>query len=143
MTTKMEFDEQWLRDYCRRTGTKFPMAGIAGIGFSACGESKRKDSKYGNRKTKANGRVFDSAHEAKAFAEMELAFKAGEIRALMCQVVFLLPGGVRYLADFVTLNNDGTYTVYDAKSDATRKDKVYRIKKRQMRECLGIEIQER
>ena len=46
------------------------------------------------------------------------------------------------MADFVTFNADGSYTVYDAKSEATRRDKVYRLKRRQMRECLGLEIEE-
>lgn len=42
----------------------------------------------------------------------------------------------------MALKNDGTYDVIDAKSEATRKDRVYRIKRRQMREVLGIEIVE-
>lgn len=49
---------------------------------------------------------------------------------------------MKYIADFVTQEADGTYTVYDAKSEATRKDKTYRLKRRQMKNCLGIEIQE-
>ena len=49
---------------------------------------------------------------------------------------------MKYRADFVVLRNDGRYDVVDAKSDATRKDKVYRLKKRQMKEVLGIEIVE-
>ena len=53
-----------------------------------------------------------------------------------------LPGGVKYIADFVTLELDGSFTVWDAKSSATARDKVYRLKKRQMRECLHIEIRE-
>ena len=61
---------------------------------------------------------------------------------MLCQVPFLLPGGVKYIADFVVLEKDGTYTVMDAKSEATRKDKTYRLKKRLMRECLGLEIVE-
>ena len=46
------------------------------------------------------------------------------------------------LADFVTLEPDGTFTVYDAKSAATARDKVYRLKKRQMQACNHIEIRE-
>jgi hypothetical protein len=68
--------------------------------------------------------------------------KAGEIRGVFRQHPFLLPGGVVYRADFVVLDNDGTWHVEDAKSVATARDKVYRLKKRQMRECLGIEIKE-
>ena len=77
------------------------------------------------------------------YKELELRVRAGELRGVICQQAFLLPGGVKYIADFVTLNQDGTYSVIDAKSEATRRDKVYRIKRRQMRECLGIEIIEK
>ena len=109
------------------------------------GEARKepaKRQKYGNTKTAVDGKTFDSLHEAEQYKELLIRWKAGEIRSVACQVPFLLPGGVKYIADFVALENDGTYTVMDAKSEATRKDKVYRLKKRQMRECLGIEIQE-
>ena len=54
-----------------------------------------------------------------------------------------MPGGVKYVADFVLLHSDGHFTVIDAKSDATRRDRVYRLKKRLMRECLKLEIVEK
>jgi hypothetical protein len=102
----------------------------------------QRRSKYGNRKTEQDGERFDSQHEAKAHAELLLRVLAGELRAVARQVPFRLPGGVIYKADFVLLNNDGTYTVMDAKSEATARDKVYRLKKRQMKKCLGLEITE-
>lgn len=117
----------------RTSGTRAMLEGTA---------EAPKRSKYGNRKTEVDGILFDSQHEANMYAEMDLEVKAGKYRALLCQVTFLLPGGVAYRADFVTLNTDGTYTVYDAKSAATRKDKVYRLKKRLMKNCLGIDIVE-
>ncbi len=73
---------------------------------------------------------------------MRLRCRSGEFKGLARQVAFYLPGGVKDMADFVSLNADGSYTVYDAKSEATRRDKVYRLKRRQMRECLGLEIKE-
>ena len=98
--------------------------------------------KYGNQTAEADGKKFDSKHEAKIYERLRLECLAGEHWGLGCQVAFYLPGGVKYIADFVTLESDGTFTVYDAKSEATRKDKTYRLKKRQMKNCLGIEIQE-
>lgn len=127
------FDEKWLAEYCARTGTT-PPEGLAAPPV--------KRSKYGNAKTAAGGRCFDSRHEAECFGRLELEKKAGEHRAVLCQVAFDLPGGVKYIADFVTLEPDGAYRVWDAKSAATAKDKTYRIKKRLMRECLGLEIHE-
>lgn len=86
--------------------------------------------------------MFDSAHEAEVFRQLDFRVRAGELRGVVCQQPFQLPGGVKYIADFVALKNDGTYDVIDAKSDATKRDKVYRLKKRQMKEVLGIEIVE-
>lgn len=127
------FDEKWLAEYCARTGATPP-------------EGRKREapkrSKYGSEKAEAGGRVFDSRHEAECFGRLELEKKAGEHRAVLCQVAFELPGGIKYIADFVTLEPDGTYRVWDAKSAATARDKVYRLKKRLMRECMGLEIAE-
>ncbi len=130
------FSEEWLRAYCQRTGNN------KGLFAGPDGElvAKPKRSKYGNRKATRGEEAFDSEHEAEVYDELVLQQKAGEIRGFTRQQVFLLPGGVKYIADFVVLHNDRSYCVVDAKSVATRKDKVYRIKKRQMRECLGLDI---
>lgn len=146
--TKLVFSDEWLRDYEKRTGlgehgkaTPQSAKQTAPLAQGSQGTAKKR-SKYGNRRTEYNGKIFDSAHEADVFRQLDFRVRAGELRGVACQVEFLLPGGVKYRADFVTLKNDGTYDVIDAKSDATRKDKVYRIKRRQMREVLGIEIVE-
>lgn len=99
-----------------------------------------KRSKYGNRRVTVDGMKFDSQHEADVYAGLILRVKAGELKTVLRQVAFDLPGGVRYVADFLTIDQDNRAAVYDAKSEATQKDKVYRLKKRQMRECLGLEI---
>lgn len=126
----LDFDENWLRDYCRRTGQPVP------DGFT---DKPEKRPKYGNKKTVVDGRTFDSKREAERYSELMALLRAGEIYGVFLQVPFRLPGGVVYRADFVILNPDGTYTVEDAKGVRT---KEYQIKKRQMRECLGIEIKE-
>lgn len=109
---------------------------------NAGAEAPAKRSKYGNRRTEADGMKFDSQHEAEVYRQLTLAARGGEYCAVLRQVPFQLPGGIKYIADFVTLELDRSYTVWDAKSAATAKDKVYRMKKRLMKECLGIEIQE-
>lgn len=105
-------------------------------------DSKPRGSKYGNQPTEHAGKRFDSKHEAKVYEQLRLECLAGKHVGLACQVAFYLPGGIKYVADFVTQEADGTYNVYDAKSEATRKDKTYRMKKRQMKNCLNIEIRE-
>lgn len=103
-------------------------------------EAKR--TKYGNRRTECDGMLFDSQHEVEVYKRLTLETKAGEHIQLFRQVAYKMPGSVKYIADFVTLEKDGRYTVWDAKSTATARDKVYRIKKRLMYECLGLEIKE-
>lgn len=142
----VHFDEKWLRAYCQRTGQQLPAemqeAQSGGARAERKGTVQAKGRKYGNYKTELDGRKFDSRHEAEVYRQLSLAAKAGDYCAVLCQVPFRLPGGVKYIADFVTLELDGSFTVWDAKSSATARDKVYRLKKRQMRECLHIEIRE-
>lgn len=124
-------DEKWLADYKKRTGQSADSQ-----------EESQKRNKYGNQKTESGGRKFDSKHEAKVYEELRLRCMAGEFLGLGLQVPFFLPGRIKYVADFVGLKPDGSYVVMDAKSEATRKDKVYRLKKKMMRECLHLEILE-
>lgn len=125
-------------------------------GIAATGSYERLDSlrdapppgegfrgaKYGNEKVCRGGKRFDSKHEAAVYEELRLRCMAGEYLGLGLQVAFYLPGGIKYLADFVAITKEGGIVVMDAKSEATRRDKVYRLKKRLMKECLGLEIRE-
>lgn len=143
MADRLVFDEAWVKLYCQRTGKPLPdTLKTAEAGTPTTNAAEKKRAKYGNVKTVRHGRTFDSKHEADTYDDMLLSTKSGEIFGFACQVAFLLPGGAKYIADFVTMNRDMTFTVYDAKSAATRKDKTYRLKRRLMKECLGIEIQE-
>jgi hypothetical protein len=138
MPTYLEFDDAWVKDYCKRTGQANPLE--TGANQAKPVEPKRR--KYGNNPTDRDGLHFDSKHEADRYAELMLMVKAGEILGVICQHPFLLPGGVVYRADFLVIEKGGTWRVEDAKSVATARDKVYRLKKRLMWECLGIEIRE-
>ena len=104
---------------------------------------KPKRAKYGNRKVEIDGMKFDSQHEADYyFTNLLILYRAGRLRLLARQVPFDLPGGIKYVADFVTVDTEGNVTVIDAKSEITRKNRVYINKKKQMRAIWGIEIQE-
>ena len=130
MPVHLDFDERWLQDYCKRTGQSNPL--------SKGGAKAPKKPKYGNKKTEVDGKVYDSAREAKRHSELAIMQKAGEIYGWAEQVTFLLPGGVKYRADFVILQKDGTFSVEDAKGVRT---KEYQIKKRLMA-AMGLEIVE-
>lgn len=137
------FDEEWLKEYCRKNGMHVEgNAVVRGAKPDAPNDTKPVRRKYGNtRVTDEDGLTFDSKHEQKCYEMLKLEAKAGQWQGIARQVTFYLPGGVKYIADFVCIR-DGVAHVMDAKSDATRKDKVYRLKKRQMKDCLGLEIEE-
>lgn len=106
-------------------------------------DAPKKRSKYGNRKVEIDGMKFDSQHEAGAYIMLMQRVKAGELKYVLRQVSFDLPGGIRYVADFMTIRPDMSIeAVIDAKSEATRKNRVYINKKKQMKAIWGIEIME-
>lgn len=106
-------------------------------------EAEKKRQKYGNRKVTIDGMKFDSQHEADVyFGTLLPSWKCGTYKLLARQVPFDLPGGIKYIADFLTVSMDGHVSVIDAKSAATRKNRVYINKKKQMKAIWGIEIRE-
>ena len=102
-----------------------------------------KRGKYGNRKVTVDGMKFDSRHEANYYFSVLLPRRmAGELVLLARQVPFDLPGGIRYIADFVTVDTEGRVEVIDAKSAITKKNRTYINKKKQMRAVWRIDILE-
>lgn len=102
-----------------------------------------KRQKYGNQRVEVDGIKFDSKHEADIYQELMLRVRAGELKTVCRQVKFDLPGGIVYVADFLAIRPDLSIEgVYDAKSEATKKNRVYINKKKQMKACWGIEIRE-
>lgn len=106
--------------------------------------AEKRRNKYGNRITYIDGKRFDSIHEAQIYQELKLRVAAGELRCILRQVRFDLAETekLQYVSDFVIIYPDMRIEVLDAKSEATRKNKVYVNKKKLMREKWGIEIQE-
>lgn len=104
--------------------------------------------KYGNKKR--NG--FDSNKEAERWQQLCFLQKAGKITDLKRQVKFeLIPAqyqdgicverACNYYADF-TYKEGGRLVVEDVKSEITRKDKAYIIKRKLMRWVHHIKIRE-
>lgn len=104
---------------------------------------KTKANKYGNIPSESHGIKFDSRKEAKRYNELIAMQKASQIDDLKLQVHFTLQeqfktiegekiGAITYIADFTYIDADGKYVVEDVKSDATRMNAVYRLKKRLM-----------
>lgn len=105
--------------------------------------------KYQSKKTVVDGITFDSAKEAKRYAELRLLQRAGQIFELQRQVPYVLvpkqvidgktvERPVVYKADFVYTEN-GSEVVEDVKGLRT---KEYIIKRKLMLWQHGIQIRE-
>lgn len=98
--------------------------------------------KYRAKPTVIGGQRFDSKKEARRFLELRALERAGKIKNLRCQVPFnLYVNNVlicRYVCDFMYVEN-GIEIVEDAKGFLTRE---YKLKKKLMLACYGIEITE-
>lgn len=112
------------------------------------------NTKYYAKRTEYHGICFDSAKEARRYAELDLLQKAGEISDLQRQVKYELIPTQRdpethkvierpcsYYADFVYKDKNGETVVEDVKSRATQTPQ-YRIKRKLMLEKYGIQIRE-
>ena len=122
----------------------------------------KKPNKYRNRKTEVNGITFDSKREADRYLQLFWQLQRGEIRNLRLQAEFTLQEAfrdemgrkveaIRYRADFAYERETapdcyGTThwvrVVEDVKSEATRKDKVYQIKRKMLKDKFNIDIEE-
>ena len=116
---------------------------------------RRAASKYHNRKAAritAAGNIleFDSQKEARRYDELALLLAAGKIRDLKLQPEFTLQEAYTTRADFSyerATEPDCCGEVHwllvveDVKSEAT-KTRVYAIKRKLMRERLGIDVRE-
>jgi hypothetical protein len=98
--------------------------------------------KYGNKKTVVDGVTWDSQREYKRWLVLWEMQRIGLIRRLARQVTFkLIVNGLlvcRYRADFVYWGRNGI-VVEDSKGFRTE---AYKLKKRLMMACHGIEIKE-
>lgn len=107
-------------------------------------------SKYGNRKVKRDGMIFDSIKEYNRFRELKILERAGKIIHLKRQVPFsvippqrdeegkVIERVVKYIADFTYLEN-GELVVEDTKGFKTPE---YIIKRKLMLKEYGVRIRE-
>ena len=104
-------------------------------------------SKYKNVKTTLDGIAFDSKKEATRYAELKLLARSGLIQNLRLQVPFeLIPKqqgerAVKYIADFVYTEN-GETVVEDTKSEITRANPTYILKRKLLLWVHGLRIKE-
>ncbi len=88
-------------------------------------------------RTEVDGIKFSSKKEAKHYQELKLAQTSGELIFWLRQVPFHLPGGVKYVCDFLEFWKDGTVRFVDVKGMLTP---MYRAKKKLVEATYPIQI---
>lgn len=100
-----------------------------------------KENKYKNKKVIYNGIKFDSIKEKNRYMQLLYLEKAGLIKDIKLQYEFELQPAftlnkkkirkITYIADFYYYDNNlNDYVVEDVKSEITKKDKTYCLKKK-------------
>ena len=119
---------------------------ISAAEFRALPQKSAKPRRYRNVPVTVDGVRFDSRKEAARWGELKLLERVGEISDLQRQVPFAMKiNGVlicNYVADAVYLDHAGQQVVEDTKSPITRKDPVYRLKRKLLAACHGLEVRE-
>ena len=100
---------------------------------------KPKKTKYRSYKTSVDGHTFDSLKEAEYYQDLKIRLKSNDIKGFCLQPTFILAPGLKYKADFITFNNDGTYDVIDVKGFRT---KEYIAKKKVFEDKYNLKITE-
>lgn len=100
-------------------------------------------SKYGNKKTVYNGRLYDSKKEAGRAQELDILVRVGEVISWSPQPVFRIEHrGVnicKYIADFMVEYADGRIEYEDVKGFRTA---IYRLKKKLVKAFYSVDIKE-
>lgn len=110
-------------------------------------EMRERSGKYNAKRTEYNGRMFDSKAEASMAQELDNARHSPVPAEKVISVEYQRPFPLHvngalictYIADFVVTYGDGQTKVIDAKGVLTP---VYKLKKKLMLACLGIEVKE-
>lgn len=107
----------------------------------------KKANKYKAKKVAFDGHTFDSTAEMVVYKQLKFRLMCGSIKDLRLQVKYELRVYGTHIADYVsdfvyTVSKTGKVEVVDVKSSYTAKLPAYRIKKKLLKACHGIEIVE-
>ena len=87
-----------------------------------------------------DGIRFASRKEAAYYRRLKLQKSAGEVLVFLRQVPFHLPGGVRYVVDFVEFHADGNIRFVDVKGMMTATFKAKRKMVEDLYRPIKIEV---
>ena len=102
-------------------------------------------NKYHNKKCFYKDMTFDSKKERDYYIVLEMMLKNKQITDLKTQVKFELQPSFKFKGKTIRLSSSidkkNKLHIIDVKSEATKKDKVYRLKKKMM-QYKGYDIEE-
>ena len=99
---------------------------------------RKRGRKYRNRSVTVDGIRFDSVGEAERWFQLRIMERKGYIRDLVRQPVYVLPGGIKYRADFSYVVQPGIVeTTEDYKGVETA---AFKLKAKLFREKFGRDI---
>ena len=102
-------------------------------------KKEKKKSKNDTVKTTVDGQTFDSKKEADYYCNLKLRLQCGDIKGFCLQPIFILAPRLKYKADFIVFNNDGTTEIVDTKGFKT---KEYIAKKKIFEDKYNLKIKE-
>ena len=94
-------------------------------------------SKFKSKRTIIDNINFDSKLEAAYYSHLKILQRIGEVKFWLLQVPFLIPGGKKYLCDFLVFYTDGSYKFIDVKGIETQ---LFKLKKSIIEELYCIKI---
>jgi hypothetical protein len=95
--------------------------------------------KFNARRVECDGIKFPSKREAAYYQQLKTRQAAGDVVFFLRQTPLHLPGGVKYVADFVRFDADGTVHFVDTKG---MKTPTYIAKKKIVEALYPITIEE-
>ena len=95
-------------------------------------------SRSGKEARTVDGITFDSKAEARYYRNLKLSEKAGTVLMFLTQVPIRLPGGTKYVCDFLVFYPDNTCAFIDVKG---RETDMFKLKKKQVEDLYPIEIE--
>lgn len=98
-----------------------------------------RKSKYKSIHTKIDDINFGSKLEGRYYTHLKNLQSKGVVTFFLLQVPFRLPGGVKYLLDFMVFYADGNIEYVDVKGVITA---IYKLKKKQVEALYPIKIKE-
>jgi hypothetical protein len=109
--------------------------------------ARQKRAKYGNKIREVDGLKFDSQKECKRWFELKMLERGGIIRNLQRQVVYSMVVNGHKICDYIAdhqyeeiSNGKWLRIVEDVKSEATRKERSFLLKRKLLRACHGVTL---